>query len=152
MFTHQGSTWNTPSMASLAGVPFPYNAAEMPACPADLTGTWVESGLNSYPSQGNIDYVKSLIDIAVNFKNSRNVNVFCGEYGVYIPNSDPDDRVYWYGIVRQYLEEKGISWTTWDYQGGFGLFNKGSNQLFGHDLNTPLLGALGFIVPAQTPF
>lgn len=152
MFTHQGATWNTPSMASLAGVPFPYNAAEMPVCPDDLKGSWVESSLNSYPSQGNIDYVKSLIDIAVSFKNSRNVNIFCGEYGVYIPNSDPDDRVCWYGIVRQYLEEKGISWTTWDYQGDFGLFNKGSNQLFDHDLNIPLLGELGFIVPAQTPF
>ncbi len=152
MFTHQGATWNTPSMLSLAGVPFPYNSAEMPACPADLKGTWVESALNSYPSQGTVGYVKSLIDIAVSFKNLRNVNIYCGEFGVYIPNSDPDDRVYWYSIVRQYLEEKGISWTTWDYQGSFGLFNKGSNQLFDHDLNVPLLGALGFNVPPQTPF
>ena len=55
-------------------------------------------------------------------------------------------------VVRQYLEEKGISWTTWDYQGGFGLFNKGSNELFDHDLNVPLLEALGFTVPPQTVF
>jgi endoglucanase len=152
MFTHQGSTWNTPSMAPLAGVPFPYNAAEMPATPSTFIGTWMETAMNNYPSQGNVAYVKSLIDIAVAFKNTRNVKLFCGELGVYIPNSPADDRVYWYGAVRQYLEEKGISWTTWDYQGGFGLFNKGSNQLFEHDLNVPLLGALGFTVPAQTPF
>jgi len=152
MFTHQGATWNTPSMASLAGVPFPYNAAGMPACPADLKGSWVESALNSYPSQGTVDYVRSLIDIAVNFKITRNVNIFCGEFGVYIPNSNPVDRVYWYNIVRQYLETKGIPWTIWDYQGGFGLFNNGSNQLFDHDLNVPLLEALGLNVPPQTPF
>jgi endoglucanase len=152
MFTHQGATWVNPSMGPLAGVPFPYNATEMPVCPASLKGTWIESGLNNYPTQGTVNYVKSLIDIAVNFKNTRNVKIYCGELGVYIPNSDPADRVFWYNIVRQYLEEKEISWTTWDYQGGFGLFNGGSNELFDHDLNIPLLGALGFNIPPQTPF
>ena len=152
MFTHQGSTWNTPSMAPLAGVPFPYNSAEMPSIPPTFIGTWMESAMNNYPVQGNVDYVKSLIDIAVAFKNARNVKLFCGELGVFIPNSPPDDRVYWYSVVRQYLEEKGISWTTWDYQGGFGLFNKGSNELFDHDLNVPLLEALDFTVPQQTIF
>jgi endoglucanase len=152
MFTHQGATWNTPSMASLAGVPFPYNASEMPACPETLAGTWVESALNRYPSEGTVAYVKSLIDVAVEFRNTRNVKLFCGEFGVYIPNSDQDDRVYWYSVVSDYLEENGISWTTWDYQGGFGLFTKGSDQLFDHDLNVQLLQALGFKVPPQAPF
>jgi len=152
MFTHQGASWNTPSMVSLAGVPFPYNPATMPPCPPDLLGTWVETALNNYPVDGTVANVKSLIDIAVNFKNSRNVKVYCGEYGVYIPNSDSSDRAYWYQVVRQYLEEKGIPWTTWDYQGGFGLFRKGSNELFNHDLNIPLLQSLGFNIPPQTPF
>lgn len=152
MFTHQGASWNSPSMEPLAGVPFPYNASEMPACPDVLKGTWVESSLNNYINDGTVAHVKSLIDIAVAFRNARNVKIFCGELGVYIPNSDPADRVYWYSIVRQYLEEKGISWTTWDYQGGFGLFNKGSNQLFDHDLNIPLIEALGLNAPPQTPF
>ncbi len=152
MFTHQGATWVSPSMAPLSGVPFPYNASKMPPCPDVLKGTWIESNLNNYTNDGTVDHVKSLIDIAVNFKNTRNVRVFCSEFGVYIPNSDTADRVYWYSVVRQYLEEKGIPWTTWDYQGGFGLFNKGSNQLFNHDMNIPLLAALGFNVPPQTPF
>ncbi|HUW93096.1 MAG TPA: cellulase family glycosylhydrolase [Bacteroidales bacterium] len=152
MFTHQGASWNSPSMVPLAGVPFPYNVTEMPACPDVLKGTWIESSLNNYPNDGTVAHVKSLIDIAVAFRNARNVNIFCGELGVYIPNSDPADRAYWYSVVREYLEEKGISWTTWDYQGGFGLFNKGSDQLFDHDLNVPLLQSLGLNVPPQTPF
>jgi len=152
MFTHQGATWNTPSMASLSGVPFPYDPATMPPCPVDLLGSWVENALNNYPQDGTVEHVKSLIDIAVNFKTSRNVDVYCGEFGVYIPNSDTADRVYWYQIVKDYLEEKGIAWTTWDYQGGFGLFKKGSYQLFNHDLNIPLLEALDFNVPPQTTF
>ena len=152
MFTHQGATWVSPSMAPLAGVPFPYNYAEMPVCPVSLQGTWIENSLNSYSSEGNISHVRQLINNAVSFRSARNVNIFCGELGVYIPNSDDADRCYWYKVVREYLEENNIPWTMWDYKGGFGLFNKGSDQFFEHDLNVRLLDSLGFIVPPQTPF
>lgn len=149
MFTHQGASWNTPSMVSLSGVPFPYNSATMPACPADLVGSWVQQALNNYSVDGTVAKVKSLIDIAVSFKNTHNVNIFCGEFGVYIPNSDTADRVFWYKTVKDYLEEKSIPWTTWDYKGGFGLFKKGSQELFESDLNISLLKALNFNIPEQ---
>lgn len=149
IFTHQGAGWSTPSMEPLAGVPFPYDPSSMPACPPSLQGTWVESNLNNYQNDGTVASVKSLIDIALNFKNAHNVAIFCGEFGVYIPNSDTADRAYWYKIVREYLEINGIPWTTWDYQGGFGLFEKGSFELFDSDLNLPLLEALNFNVPVQ---
>jgi endoglucanase len=152
MFTHQGASWTSPSMEPLAGVPFPYDAAKMPLCPASLKGTWIESSLNSYLNEGSVSRVKQLIDIAINFRTSRNVKIFCGEFGVYIPNSNTADRTYWYNVVRQYFEENNIPWTIWDYKGGFGLFNKGSNALFKHDLNVPLLQSLGLNVPPQTPF
>ncbi|MDX1940005.1 MAG: T9SS type A sorting domain-containing protein, partial [Saprospiraceae bacterium] len=86
------------------------------------------------------------------FKQSRNVRIFCGEFGVYIPNSNNEDRVFWYDTVRKYLEEKGIAWTSWDYHGGFGLYNENGNDLFDHDLNVPLLQALGMNAPPQTEF
>lgn len=149
MFTHQGASWNSPSMVPLAGVPFPYNAATMPACPPSLKGTWVESALNNYPVDGTVAKVKSLLDIAVNFKNTRNVNIFCGEFGVYIPNSDSTDRAFWYKTVKDYLDMKGIPWTIWDYKGGFGIFKKGSNEVFESDLNISLLKALDFNIPEQ---
>ena len=152
MFTHQGASWTSPSMEPLSGVPFPYDAGRMPECPGTLKGTWIESSLNSYPSEGTVTHVKQLIDIAVNFRNERNVKIFCGEFGVYIPNCNKADRYYWYEAVRQYFEEKDIPWTSWDYQGSFGLFNQGSNELFDHDLNVYLLQALNFNVPPQTPF
>ncbi len=152
VFTHQGASWTNPSMENLANVPFPYDAANMPVFPASLLGTWVESAFNNYPNVGNVAYVKSLIDIALQFKNDRGVPVYCGEFGVYIPNSAPTDRVIWYETVRQYLEEKGIPWTSWDYQGGFGLFEAGGNDLFEYDLNVPILEALGFNVPSQSEY
>ncbi|HEX5170100.1 MAG TPA: cellulase family glycosylhydrolase [Cyclobacteriaceae bacterium] len=152
IFTHQGASWTDPSMVPLSGVPFPYNSSNMPAVPNALKGTWIEGAMNNYASDGTVAKVKSLIDIAVNFKNQRGVPVLCGEFGVYIPNSNNSDRVFWYDQVRKYLEEKNIPWTTWDYQGGFGLFEKGSDELFDYDLNVSLLESLGMNVPPQQTY
>ncbi len=152
VFTHQGATWTNPSMASLADVPFPYMASRMPDCPADLQGTWVENALNDYANTGTVGYVRQQLDVAFQFAAERNVPIFCGEMGVYMVNSPATDRNIWYQIVRSYLEEHQTPWTMWDYQGGFGLFEKGSNELFDYDLNVPLLNALGFNVPQQKEF
>ncbi len=152
VFTHQGASWANPSMEPLTDVPFPYDVSKMPAFPSSLTGTWIESAFNNYPTEGTISKVKSQIDIAVQFKQNRNVPIFCGEFGVYIPNSGQPDRVFWYETVRRYLEEKDIPWTSWDYHGGFGLFEEGGNDLFEYDLNVQLLEAMGFNVPSQSEY
>jgi endoglucanase len=152
MFTHQGASWTDPSMEPLAGVPFPYDAASMPVCPDELIGTWIQSSLNNYSSDGTVEHVKDLLDIAVDFKNSRNVAIFCGEFGVYIPNSPRQDRINWYDTVLTYLEDNGIAWTIWDYTGGFGIFEQGGNDLFEYDLDTALVRALGLNVPEQKEF
>jgi len=152
LFTHQGASWTDPSMVPLAGVPFPYTAGRIPSCPQELKGTWVQGSLNAYKNDGTVSRVRQLIDVAIDFRNKRQVPVFCGEFGVYIRNSKDEHRVYWYEIVRKYLEDHGIPWTSWDYQGGFGLFTVGTNELFEHDLNIPLVEALGLNPPEQTPF
>ena len=153
LFTHQGASWTSPSMASLSGVPFPYDPARMPECPDDLKGTWIEGSLNnSYKNDGTEAKVKELINIAIKFRDERNVTIFCGEFGVYIPNSPPEDRVSWYGLVPGYLSENNIPWTMWDYKGGFGLFEPGSSELFDYDLNIPLLQAMGLNTPEQKEF
>ncbi len=152
LFTHQGAGWTDPSMVPLAGVPFPYGVDDMPSCPPELQGTWVESSLSGYSSDGTIKRVKERIDIAADFRDRRQIPVFCGELGVYMRNSNDEHRVHWYEVVRTYLEEKGVAWTMWDYQGGFGLFEAGTNELFEHDLNIPLVEALDLTAPEQTPF
>ena len=152
VFTHQGASWPSPSMISLANVPFPYNASTMPAVPSDLVGTWVGSALNNYKNEGTVAKIKSLIDIAVAFRTARNIKLYCGEFGVYIPNSKNTDRCFWYSEVRKYLEEKNIAWTIWDYKGGFGLFEKGSNEDFRYDVNISLIQALGLTEPPQQTY
>ena len=152
VFTHQGASWIFPSMVPLAGVPFPYDPARMPAIPPSLMGSWVGSELDNYPNEGTVERVQALLDIAADFKAERGVPLFCGEWGVYMPNSDNRDRVFWYEVVRRHLEERGIGWTIWNYRGGYGLFEHGSNELFDFDLNVPLLEALGLAVPPQRAF
>lgn len=152
IFTHQGASWTSPSMEPLGNVPFPYQADQMPAFPQSLAGTWIQFAFAAYALEGHVSRVKELIDIAAQFKESRNVPVYCGEFGVHIPKSDNAQRVFWYETVRKYLEEKNIPWTIWDYHGGFGLYEGGSNGLFNHDLNVPLLEALGMNIPDQTPY
>ena len=152
IFTHQGATWPTTPVATLSGIPFPYNATTMPTVPTDLVGTSVESSMKNYSTDGTVAKIKSLIDIAASFKTTRKVNVYCGEFGVYNLNAPVTDRIYWYNQVRLYLESKGIPWTIWDYQGSFGLFNKDTYQQFDYDLNTPLLTALGLTIPPQKSY
>lgn len=152
VFTHQGATWPSPSLGPLSGVPFPYNSATMPVCPESLKDTWIASGLNNYSTQGNAAYMKQLIDNAISFRDSRHVNIFCGEFGVYMLNSNNADRCAWYSVARQYLNEKNIPWTIWDYKGGFGIFNKGSQQQFRYDINTRMVDSLKFTVPPQTSY
>ncbi len=150
LFTHQGATWTQPSMAGLAGVPFPYRAEDMPPLPPEFGGTWLADAHGRYAQEGTLAELRRLLQIAVDFRDTRQVPLFLGELGVYIPNSDPDDRVTWYAEVRDILDEHGIAWTAWDYHGGFGLFESGSGGDYEHDLNVPLLEALGFTVPPQT--
>ncbi|HTF18475.1 MAG TPA: cellulase family glycosylhydrolase [Chryseolinea sp.] len=149
LFTHQGASWTDPSLEPLAGIPFPHGASAMPVLPASLRSTWLESAYNNYPQEGTVARVKQLIDIAAAFSASRGVPVYCGEFGVYLPNSNDQQRVAWYKLVRDYLQEKNIPWTTWDYRGTFGLFEKNTDELFDYDINVPLLEALSLNVPPQ---
>jgi endoglucanase len=66
-------------------------------------------------------------------------------------NSLQDDRVRWYRTVTKLLAERNITRTSWDYYGGFGLFNKISGGDFYADLNVDVVKALGFNPPAQKP-
>ncbi|MDZ7721702.1 MAG: cellulase family glycosylhydrolase [candidate division KSB1 bacterium] len=152
VFTHQGATWGSPSLGSLAGVPFPFDAARMPETPSDLKGTWVEWALNDYSNQGSAAYLQQQMQTAAKFKNERDIPIFCGEFGVYMRNADSQDRVRWYETVRTLLDNNNIGWTMWDYTGGFGLFEKNSSELFDYDLNVPLLQALNLNVPPQKTF
>jgi len=148
VFTHQGATWGEPSMASLRGIPFPYNRQKMPKVPVNLIGTWLESAISRYPYEGAPSALYATLNKATAFSKERNVPVFCGEFGVFMPNSPKEDRVTWYKIVSDALDKRNISRASWDYYGGFGVFNADRGS-FNHDLNVEVVRAMGFNPPAQ---
>ncbi|MDR1218449.1 MAG: glycoside hydrolase family 5 protein [Treponema sp.] len=151
LFSHQGETWGSPpNLRNLKGVPFPPDAHDMPATPGDLKGTWVEYNLkNQYPQEGQPAALAATLNKASEFSNARKAPVFCGEFGAHIINSLQKDRVRWYTAVTQFLDERGVARTSWDYFGGFGLFERQSGDFYS-DLNVEVVRAMGFTPPDQS--
>ena len=138
-------------LTTLAGVPFPADIKRMPKISADLKGTWIENSLTySYANDSSPAKLYSTLNIAVSFSRERDVPVFCGEFGVFIPNSIQEDRVRWYDFVADALDRRNISRASWDYYGGFGVFKTGRGN-FNYDLNTEVVRAMGFTPPEQIP-
>ncbi|MCL2809720.1 MAG: glycoside hydrolase family 5 protein [Treponema sp.] len=148
LFTHQGASWSPP-LEHLSGVPFPFNAIRMPRFPSVLRGTWVEGAFRNYAADASTFKLLDVLDKVVAFSRERNVPVFCGEYGVFIPNSPPNDRIVWYDFVTKALDKRNISRTSWDYYGGFGIFNFDGKGDFNTDVNVAIVQAMGFKPPEQ---
>jgi endoglucanase len=150
LFTHQGATWSGPLFDLLRDVPFPADKNRMPKLPAKLRGTWIEESLRvSYPKDAAPSKMYRTLDKAVRFANERNVPVFCGEFGVYIIHSPPEDRIKWYEFVAAALDRRNIARASWDYYGGFGVFNNVGGGDFNSDLNVGVVRAMGFTPPVQ---
>ena len=60
-------------MTDLSGIPFPYEEGAMPRFPTSLQGTWVQGAFNNYSNEGNANFIKQKIDIAVAFSQQRGV-------------------------------------------------------------------------------
>jgi len=153
LFTHQGATWGGPPLlTNLAGIPFPADRKRMPKIPDELKGTWIENSLrDSYYLDASPSKMYTTLNKTVAFSKERNVPIFCGEFGVYRVNSLPEDRVRWYEFVTDAMERRNISRTSWDYFGGFGIFNTEDRGDFHSDLNVEVVAALGFTPVKQTP-
>ena len=150
MFTHQGASWASP-MEHLSGVPFPAVRRRIPKINAKLRGTWVEESMRNYIRDADPAKLLAALDRVVEFSRKRDVPVFCGEFGVYNRTSPPEDRITWYKFVSDAMNERNIPRTSWDYYGGFGVFNADGRGDFNSDLNVDIAYAMGFTPPVQIP-
>ena len=148
LFTHQGANWTVPALTSLSGVPFPYDRARMPQIPNDLRRT-IEGLLRDYPNDGSVEALTRKIDQAVTWSRRHNVPLYCGEFGAYMGASPNEDRIRFYQIVTEALNQRNISWSMHDYFFEFGLFNTPESRDFNSELNVDLARAIGFTPPPQ---
>jgi endoglucanase len=135
IFTHQGATWCGPHMKDLVNIPFPADSRRMPSMPAALADAGAK-----YAREASSDALAASFDKVVKFSRDRRVRVFCGEFGVFMQNSQDADRVRWYREITDLMVARGISRTSWDYLGGFGIFMKNNMTTF----NDGVLRAMGF--------
>lgn len=141
-FTHQGASWC--HMERVIGIPFPYDPEKMPPLPENPTEEEKQK-FAAYPKQGSVEAVAQFFDQYVEFSVERNAPIFCGEFGCFIPFIPKEVRTNWYKIVTDLLVERGISRTSWDYYGGFGIFELTGHRRpsFPEDLNRDVVQALG---------
>lgn len=149
-FTHQGASWS--HLERVVNIPFPYDEKRMPPLPENPTED-EKARFAAYPEQGTIAAVEKFFDQYAEFSQERNAPVFCGEFGCFMPFAKHEDRVNWYTIVTNLLEERGIARTSWDYYGGFGIFQMDATKLrergkrpewkFPEDLDLDIVRAMG---------
>ena len=149
LFTHQGAEWwNT--MSYFKHIPFPYVKEKMPSIPENATddAKWYYKNYEKDASEKNL---VTPLDKAVEFVNKRNAALMCNEYGVMMDYADEQERVNWYKMKSNWMEERNIIRVSWDYTGKFGIFNYSSNTgnpmknlpQFPEDLNEDILTAMG---------
>lgn len=123
IFTHQGATWVGNAVAT-QGIPFPYNAATMPAMNAAATGTWGENAYNDYDVYGNAATLANAVGAAKNWSNAHQLPINCGEWGSYKPFIPNDgSRCRYTEAVKGILDSLAIPFTYWEWNEGFSLFN-----------------------------
>lgn len=146
-FTHQGATWC--NMERIRNIPFPYVKERMPALPENPTKLEIDR-FERYPKEGTVEAVAEFFDQYAAFSRERNAPIYCGEFGCFSACADPEERAGWYRIVTTLLSERGISRTSWDYYGAFGIFRMKPQMFrehrlpqFPEDLNLPIVEAMG---------
>jgi aryl-phospho-beta-D-glucosidase BglC (GH1 family) len=132
IFTHQGASWGEAYWVTLRQVPFPGTPEAVSAAVAKQTDDWARWRLTGYGlDHWDAARIAAEIRFMADWGKARHVPLTVNEFGVYRNYSNPDDRMRWLTAARSALEQNGIGWTMWDYQGGFGVVwkkNGGTTQ------------------------
>jgi endoglucanase len=127
-FTHQGADWGPEHWKHLKSVPFPGTGKAMDDAIKAANGR-AKSALQWYARESwDEAKLRAHIEKAINWGKAHNVQVYCGEFGVHRPVSDPADRRRWIQTVVTTLEEHECGWAVWEYVGTFGVMEGSAGQ------------------------
>jgi aryl-phospho-beta-D-glucosidase BglC (GH1 family) len=124
-FTHQGATWTMAEVRPLRGVPYPSSPENIAAAVSEEPQLSGQHWINTYGlDRWDAARILSELSFAGKWAALHHVPVYCGEFGVYQAFADPAMRAAWLRDTRTALEDQGIGWAVWDYQGSFAVVTK----------------------------
>jgi endoglucanase len=124
-FTHQGATWTMEQVRPLRRVPYPSSPEDIAPVISQEQRLIDQHWINTYGlDRWDAARIRSELSFAGKWAALHHVPVYCGEFGVYQPFADPAMRAAWLHDTRTALEEQGIGWAVWDYQGNFAVVTK----------------------------
>ncbi|HEX8734596.1 MAG TPA: glycoside hydrolase family 5 protein [Pyrinomonadaceae bacterium] len=131
IFTHQGATWSSEGLAELKGVPFPWSKDTKIETPATAKGKWVEGLIGNYERDANAEKIYADLRAAKDWSVKNKVPIFLGEFGSYTLRPTLEDRCRHAAAVYTALGKLSIPSAWWEWDGGFNMFEKGTNKIAG---------------------
>ncbi|MBN1781597.1 cellulase family glycosylhydrolase [bacterium] len=121
-FTHYRATWWRGGGEYAGPVKYPGQAIDE----KDLSGypEHVRTVIDRFNGVYNPEVLETMLHKPLTKARELDLPLYCGEWGS-LPTTDERQRLAWYADMRAIFEKNGIAWATWDYQGDFGLREKG---------------------------
>ena len=129
LFTHQGATWSAEGLPDIEGVPFPYDKDVRIKTPKSAEGKWSGSLIETYERDSAKDKIVEDLKAAKMWSEANRVPIFVGEFGSYTRFATPESRCRHFEVVYSAFRSLGLPNAAWEWDGGFNMFEKGTNQL-----------------------
>jgi endoglucanase len=129
LFSHQGATWAGDGLSDLKYVPFPYSKSQKIDLPSKAKGTWAEGLISNYEKDSNAAKMFADLKEAKDWSVKNKVPIFLGEFGSYNLKPTIEDRCRHAEVVYSALGKLDIPSAWWEWDGGFSMFEKGTNRI-----------------------
>jgi aryl-phospho-beta-D-glucosidase BglC (GH1 family) len=121
-FTHQGAPWGSLEWNDYKSIPYPATPEQTAALAAPLASDNARYQLFVYGhSDWNAKGIADRLAFAAQWGREHGVPVICNEFGAFRDTAPKDSRTRYLHDVRTGLDQAGISWAMWDWNGNFGL-------------------------------
>lgn len=130
LFTHQGGYW-VANMPQDFRIKYPLTAGEyIEIAKNKLGGHFTEIFCDMAPETSGAAMLSSLFHEALSVAESRNVPLYCGEYGV-INLTDPQSALAWHKDMHKIFEQYSIGRAMWSYKEmDFGIIDEHYAEVF----------------------
>jgi endoglucanase len=128
IFTHQGAPWDKKNVL-ITGLPYPYNASEMPPFPTSLSNNKdMVYNYQHYYEVASKAFLRSKIQLAYNWAKEHNAVLICTEFGS-IETIPAKYRNNYIRDVTDVLAEFGIPAIVWELDQNFKIIDNKKQPL-----------------------